>query len=74
MASLKESDLQGHLLRNNAEADTDRRSNNNTDSTITIEDPKGSTKNKVPLINKDYQLHEALMVLKAMRSLNTKIE
>jgi len=74
MASLKESDLQGHLLRNNAEADTDRRSNNNTDSTITIEDPKGSTKHKVPLINKDYQLHEALMVLKAMRSLNTKIE
>lgn len=71
--SLKESDLQGHLLRSNADPDSDKAHNNNPEITTT-EDPK-ATKNKVPLINKDYQLYEALMVLKAMHTLsNTKIE
>lgn len=52
LISIKESDLQGHLNNaNNHDADPKNQPENNT------------TNNK---INNDYQLHEALMVLKAM--------
>ena len=67
LISIKESDLQGHLLRNNEEAENHKNLNNNSDL---------NTNNKqevnTPLINRDYQLNEALMVLKAMQTLNNK--
>ncbi len=69
--SIKESDLQGHLLRSNQDPETNQNQPNNRELNNQAIDPKISVKNKIPLINKDYQLHEALMVLKAMRTLNT---
>ncbi len=69
--SIKESDLQGHLLRSNQDPETNQNQPNNRELNNQAIDPKISAKNNIPLINKDYQLHEALMVLKAMRTLNT---
>lgn len=63
--SIKEADLQGHLLRNNTDPDNDKNSQQQESSSPT-EAIKTNDKNNLPLINKDYQLYEALMVLKAM--------
>ncbi len=65
LISIKESDLQGHLLRNNEEAENHKNLNNNSDLNV-----NNKQENNTPLINRDYQLNEALMVLKAMQTLN----
>ncbi|MGI9214878.1 MAG: S41 family peptidase [Gammaproteobacteria bacterium] len=67
LISIKESDLQGHLLRNNEEAENHKNLNNNSDLNV-----NNKQENNTPLINRDYQLNEALMVLKAMQTLNNK--
>lgn len=66
LISIKESDLQGHLLRNNEEAEHHKNLNNNLDLNV------NNKQENAPLINRDYQLNEALMVLKAMQTLNNK--
>ena len=70
--SIKESDLQGHLLRNNTDPDNDKNSVQQQESSSPAEGAKTTDKNNLPLINKDYQLYEALMVLKAMNITNSK--
>lgn len=67
LISIKESDLQGHLLRNNEEAENHKNLNNNSET-----NPSNKQEINVHLIHKDYQLNEALMVLKAIRTLNNK--
>jgi carboxyl-terminal processing protease len=70
--SIKESDLQGHLLRNNTDPDIDKNSGQQQESSSPAEGAKTTDKNNLQLINKDYQLYEALMVLKAMNITNSK--
>lgn len=60
LITIKESDLQGHL---NTEQNKNNEGNNNTEQNI--------NNNINNMINKDYQLYQGLMVLKAMNVLNT---
>ena len=82
LVSLKESDLQGHLLKNNNDHNQKQEQKSNKE-TLYQQEPQsfvGSNNFKLneqqnqeilPLINKDYQLHEALNLLKALSVLTT---
>jgi carboxyl-terminal processing protease len=72
LISIKEADLQGHLQKDNRDSNESlldqhpmiNTSNNSSSKNI----------NDVPLINRDYQLHEALLALKAIRAIHDKTE
>lgn len=87
LIAIKESDLQGHLLRDNGNHINDKNLNtnnlkdfnnsnlNNNLNNINVDllDNKQENKlikNNLNLIHKDYQLNEALIILKAIRTLN----
>ena len=67
--SLKESDLQGHLHKDNKSPKEALLEQHPLASNLLDKNP-----NAVPLINRDYQLHEALLALKAMRTATNKLE
>ena len=67
LISIKESDLQGHLLLNNAEANKPNGIANDGESAKTAEQDATNSK-----INNDYQLFQGLMVLKSMNILNSQ--
>jgi len=67
LISIKESDLQGHLLLNNAEANKPNGITNDGESAKTAEQDATNSK-----INNDYQLFQGLMVLKSMSILNSQ--
>ena len=82
LVSLKESDLQGHLLKNNNDHNQKQEQKSNKETLYQQESQSfvGSNNFKLneqqnqeilPLINKDYQLHEALNLLKALSVLTT---
>ncbi len=62
LISIKEADLQGHLLLNNNDSNANKNnSNSNTSPTNNTENSISNSK-----VNEDYQLSQGVMVLKAM--------
>ena len=68
LINIKESDLQGHLPLNNTESN---KNNNNVSTDVETNKTTERDANNLK-INKDYQLYQGLMVLKAMSILNSQ--
>ena len=68
LINIKESDLQGHLPLNNTESN---KNNNNVSTDVETNKTTERDANNLK-INKDYQLYQGLIVLKAMSILNSQ--
>jgi carboxyl-terminal processing protease len=75
LISIKEADLQGHLQKDNKDGNESLLDQHPMINTINNSSSKNNKNiDNIPLINRDYQLHEALLALKAIRTIHNKTE